>query len=83
MIIYSPANNKIIASIKIADIDDLKNIIINSSHAQQNYKNTKAISRSELLYIWYILIIENKEDLETIIIIERGKPISESSNDID
>ncbi len=50
--------------------------------AWQGWRDTPAKERSAIIRRWFDLIIENQDDLATIMTLEQGKPISEARGEI-
>lgn len=54
-----------------------------ASASFKSWSRTVAKERSRILRRWFNLIIENKQDLATILTSEQGKPLAESLGEID
>ncbi|KAI0890892.1 succinate-semialdehyde dehydrogenase [Annulohypoxylon nitens] len=58
-------------------------LAIEAAHAAfKSYRKTPARQRARLLRKWYDLMIENSEDLATIITAENGKPLADSRTEV-
>ena len=57
--------------------------IISAQHAFEKWRKTTAKQRYDIIYRWYQLVVENKEDLAKIITLEEGKPLVEARGEID
>lgn len=58
-------------------------LAIEAAHATfKSYRKTPARQRARLLRKWYDLMIENTEDLATIITAENGKPLADSRTEV-
>ncbi|XDG01567.1 hypothetical protein ABKA04_001182 [Annulohypoxylon sp. FPYF3050] len=58
-------------------------LAIEAAHAAfKSYRKTPARQRARLLRKWYDLVIENSEDLATIITAENGKPLADSRTEV-
>lgn len=58
-------------------------LAIEAAHAAfKSYRKTPARQRARLLRKWYDLMIENTEDLATIITAENGKPLADSRTEV-
>ena len=73
--------------LKIGDCPDFDQAdtveAIEAAHAAlTTYRQLSGRQRSKLLRKWYDLIIENKDDLATLITWENGKPIAEGAGEV-
>lgn len=73
--------------LKIGDCPDFDQAdaikAIEAAHAAlTTYRELSGRQRSKLLRKWYDLIIENKDDLATLITWENGKPIAEGAGEV-
>jgi succinate-semialdehyde dehydrogenase / glutarate-semialdehyde dehydrogenase len=80
--VTNPATGQIIAQIPRVSAQQVKQAIVAADQALYEWKQKTAKERSVLLRQWFDLIIQNKEDLATILSIEQGKPFSESCGEI-
>jgi len=81
--IKNPVDLSVISSVFNEDRPMVKRAIEAAHDAFQTWKKTSAKERSSLLSKWYNLIIENKNEIATIITLESGKPFAESLGEID
>lgn len=63
--------------------EETNTAIATAQTAFEKWRKTTAKQRSEIINRWYQLVVENKEDLATIITLEEGKPLSEARGEMD
>ncbi len=80
--VTNPSNKQQIAQVSQATDQDLIDALDTSIVAQLEWRQKSAKQRSIILRNWYQLIIDNQDDLATILTIEQGKPLSEARNEI-
>jgi len=80
--VINPATGKIIAKVTDLTINETRQAIKAADKAGKTWRNTTAEERGDLLYSWYNLIIQNKDQLAEIMTLECGKPITESYAEI-
>ena len=80
--VINPANGTIIAKVADLTINETRQAIKAADKAWKSWKDTTAEERGDLLYSWYKLIIQNKDQLAEIMTLECGKPITESYGEI-
>lgn len=64
------------------DEKDTEDAILAAEAAFKSYKKTPARVRARLLRKWYDLMIENADDLATLITLENGKPFAEAKGEV-
>lgn len=80
--VINPATNEPICFLETKSAQDTQKAIAQSKAIQKVFKKTSSKSKSELLYRWYGLIMQNLDDIAEIITIESGKPLAESKGEI-
>lgn len=80
--IVNPFDNKKITEVPIVSSNQVESTVLFAENAFQLWKNVNAIKRSKLLMKWYHLIMENINDLATIMVLEQGKPYKEAVGEI-
>src|SRR5690606_26996532 len=80
--VNNPANGKTVAKVADLTVSEAKQAIKAANIAWKKRKDTTAAERADLLYAWYSLIIQNKDQIAEIMTLECGKPITESYNEI-
>ena len=80
---YNPANNELIGIVEETNINEIKNIVINSKKAFELWGSLTIKERITYIEKLYDVIKNNKNEFATLITNEMGMPISESLFDID
>ena len=80
--VTNPANSERLGSLPNCGTDETILAITAANEAQKSWAKTDAKERSSVLKNLHQLMLENQEDLATIITLEGGKPISESLGEI-
>ena len=80
--VTNPATGEIIGTIPMLSVDQLKDAIDGADKAFQTWKKTTAKERSAILKKWFQLIMDNQEELATILTVEMGKSLVESRGEI-
>lgn len=81
--LISPATGEIIAELPRFRAGETRETITLAHRAFLTWSKNTAKHRSEILYRWYLLMVENREDIAQIISFEEGKPIRESLGEVD
>ncbi|WP_100412336.1 NAD-dependent succinate-semialdehyde dehydrogenase [Acidovorax sp. 69] len=79
----NPANGDLLATLPRCKEEETTNAVLAADRAFRKWRTTTAKHRSQVLYRWWQLIVENKNDLATLITLEEGKPIAEARGEID
>ena len=80
--VYNPARGDVITDVADISRTQATKAISISEKAQKLWAARPAKERSNLLRKWYNLMMENQEDLATILTAEQGKPIDEAKGEI-
>ncbi len=80
--VNNPATMEIIGKVPNFTPDETKSVIEHADNAFHSWKNTTAKERSIILKKWSDLIVDNVDDLATIMTIEQGKPLTEAKGEI-
>ncbi|UUM29672.1 NAD-dependent succinate-semialdehyde dehydrogenase [Vibrio japonicus] len=80
--VINPSTGEVIASVPELGREETLSAIEAAEQAQKAWKKTTAKERSVVLRNWYQLIIENSDDLATILTAEQGKPFAEAKGEI-
>ncbi len=80
--VVNPADGKIIAHVVNGTIHDLENAIKNAHDAFVSWSKKTGKERADLLRKWFMLCIENENDLAIILSTEQGKPLAEALGEI-
>lgn len=81
--VLNPASGELIAQVAKAGKSETEQAIAAASKAFPAWRETTAKARSEILYRWYQLIIENKAWLGRLMTTEQGKPLSEAEGEVE
>lgn len=80
--VINPATGEVIAQVAMAEAEDVQKAIAVAQDAFIIWSAMTAINRAKLLRNWFNLILENVDDLATILTSEQGKPLSEARAEI-
>jgi succinate-semialdehyde dehydrogenase/glutarate-semialdehyde dehydrogenase len=80
--VHDPATGKRIGTCPEFNSDDVLKAVAAANEAFSTFRHTLPRERSNLLRQWYDLIIENAEDLATLITWENGKPLVDSRKEV-
>ncbi len=80
--VTNPATLDIIASIPSCSASDTEKAINDANVAFATWRSHTARTRSDFLMRWYQLILDNADDLATIMTTEQGKPLTEAKGEI-
>ncbi|MEW5288651.1 NAD-dependent succinate-semialdehyde dehydrogenase [Erwinia papayae] len=81
--VLNPATNEVIAQVARAGKSETKQAIDAAVKAFPAWRAKTAKERSEILYRWYQLIIENKAWLGRLMTAEQGKPVKEAEGEVE
>lgn len=80
--VHDPSTGKKIASAPEFNRDDTDKAIAAATEAFKTFRKTTPRERATLLRKWYNLMLENSEDLATLITWENGKPINDARGEV-
>lgn len=80
--VTNPATGEVLGEVASVSREQVKQAVDAAQTAFETWKLTTAKERSALLRKWYQLILDNQEDLATILSLEQGKPLAESRGEI-
>lgn len=81
--LINPANGERLARLPRCKEEETTRAVVAADKAFRTWRKTTARHRSQILYRWWQLIVESKEDLATLITLEEGKPLAEARGEID
>ena len=81
--VRDPATGEIVAKVAKAGKAETEAAIKAASEAFPAWRKTTAKARSEILYRWYQLMLENKQFLGELMVAEQGKPLKEALGEVD
>jgi len=79
----NPATGDLLAKLPRCKEEETTRAIVAADKAFRAWRKTTAKHRSQVVNRWWQLIVDNKEDLATLITLEEGKPLSEARGEID
>ncbi len=80
--VVNPANGEVVGQVADGSAADTKVAIEAAEKALPAWRNKTAKERANILRRWYDLMMENQEDLATIMTIEQGKPLFETRGEV-
>lgn len=81
--LINPASGELLARLPRCKEEETTRAVVAADNAFRRWRKTTAKHRAQILYRWWQLILESKEDLATLITLEEGKPLSEARGEID
>jgi succinate-semialdehyde dehydrogenase/glutarate-semialdehyde dehydrogenase len=80
--VLNPSNGELISRVADCGAEETEAAILFASVAFQKWKTWTGIERGQVLRRWYELMMDNIDDLATILTIEQGKPWEEAKGEI-
>ncbi len=80
--VTNPANNELIAQVSNLGPQEAELAITAAERAFQSWKNKTGKERANIMRKWFDLIIQNTQDLATLMTLEQGKPLIESTGEV-
>lgn len=80
--VVNPFSNEKIAEIPQLTPEQVDKAILSASNAFNSWKSILVTERTTLLKKWNDLILQNVDDLATIMVMEQGKPLKEAISEI-
>ena len=80
--VNNPADGSLVTEVADLGADSITAAIDAAVPAQKAWAATPAKTRAMILRRWYDLVIENTDDLATILTTEMGKPLAEAKGEI-
>ncbi|RCK29582.1 NAD-dependent succinate-semialdehyde dehydrogenase [Thalassospira lucentensis] len=80
--VTNPANGDVIGTVPVLGRDAVAHAIDVAEKAQKLWKKRTAKERGAILMKWYDLMMENQDDLATLMTAEQGKPFAEAKGEI-
>lgn len=81
--VTNPATDEVVAYVRCVDKSELEDIILKSQKAQDRWASKTALERADVLWKWYNLMEQNRENLGKIMTLEQGKALKEAVGEID
>ena len=80
--VTNPATNELIAEVSNLGAQEAENAIASADQAFQSWKSKTGKERAGIMRKWFDLIIQNTQDLATLMTLEQGKPLIESTGEV-
>ncbi|PKS12845.1 hypothetical protein jhhlp_001057 [Lomentospora prolificans] len=80
--VRDPATNEVIGTAPECDVEDIEAAINAAEAALPDFKSKTGREKAKLLRKWYDLMVENTEDLTTLITWENGKPVADARGEV-
>jgi succinate-semialdehyde dehydrogenase/glutarate-semialdehyde dehydrogenase len=80
--VHNPATGEVIANVTDISVDETKAVIDQAYDAQKAWAAKTGKERAAILRRWHDLMLENADDLGTILCAEMGKPLAEAKGEI-
>lgn len=80
--VINPSTGEVIATVPKGGADEAEKAVDAAFSAFPSWSELSAYDRSALLMKWHDLIVENTEDLATVMTEEQGKPLQEARGEI-
>ncbi|KAL4929976.1 NAD-dependent succinate-semialdehyde dehydrogenase [Aspergillus undulatus] len=80
--VHDPATGKLIGTCPEFSASDTEKAIQAANEAFPKFRTTLARERARMLRRWYQLMIDNAEDLATLITWENGKPLTDAKGEV-
>ncbi|EPY53414.1 succinate-semialdehyde dehydrogenase [Schizosaccharomyces cryophilus OY26] len=80
--VEDPGHNRVIASVTDLAVEETREAIEIAHRAFQSYRHSSVRERAALLRRWYDLMLENADDLATMMTLENGKSLSDSKGEV-
>ncbi|GAK19519.1 LOW QUALITY PROTEIN: succinate-semialdehyde dehydrogenase [Vibrio sp. JCM 19053] len=82
IVVINPATEQELIRLKPSTLEELDDLIGQCKTEQVRWAKLSAKERSRRLRGWYQLLLDNAEDIATIITLEQGKPLAESKGEV-
>lgn len=79
--VNNPATGEIIGTIPAMTAEEIQEVIDRAEAAWLPWRQLTAKERAARLRAWYELVIQNQEDIATLMTTEQGKPLSEAQGE--
>ncbi|HHF2921172.1 TPA: NAD-dependent succinate-semialdehyde dehydrogenase [Vibrio diabolicus] len=82
IVVINPATEQELVRLKPSSLEELDTLIGQCKTEQVRWAKLSAKERSCRLKKWYQLLLDNAEDIATVITLEQGKPLTESKGEV-
>jgi len=80
--VFNPSTGGLIGHVPILSQQQIQQAIYSAESAWKDWRDLAAKQRAAILRTWFDLIIQNQQDLATVMTLEQGKPINEARGEI-
>ena len=80
--VHNPATGELIADVSNLEPIDAERAIAAAEEAFPNWKSKTGKERANVMRKWFDLIIQNTQDLATLMTLEQGKPLTEAAGEV-
>lgn len=80
--VHNPATGELIADVSNLEPIDAERAIEAAEQAFQSWKGKTGKERANVMRKWFDLIIQNTQDLATLMTLEQGKPLTEAAGEV-
>ncbi|AHI25160.1 succinate-semialdehyde dehydrogenase (NADP(+)) [Komagataeibacter xylinus] len=80
--VHNPATGAVVAEVAECGAQDVDHAIAAAVAAQAEWRNRTGAQRQVILTRWHDLVMDNVDDLATLIVTEQGKPRAEAAGEI-
>lgn len=81
-VVDNPATGEVLANVADLGAAETRAAITAAHQALPGWQQYSALERSNVLWRWYELLLENQDDLARLMTAEQGKPLAESRGEI-
>lgn len=81
-VVHNPATGELIADVSNLEPIDAERAIEAAEQAFQSWKGKTGKERANVMRKWFDLIIQNTQDLATLMTLEQGKPLTEAAGEV-
>lgn len=81
--VKNPATGEVLAYVRTTTAADLNVMIAQAAQAQKAWAAKTALERADVLWRWYQLLQDNRDNLARVMTMEQGKSLTESRAEID
>ncbi len=81
-VVTNPATGHEIARVPLLGASEARDAIMAAERAGKEWSTRPAKERSAILRRWFELVMENQDDLATLLTAEQGKPLAEAKGEI-
>jgi succinate-semialdehyde dehydrogenase/glutarate-semialdehyde dehydrogenase len=80
--VHNPATGEVLGTIPNMGAQETGRAILAAKNAWRGWREKTASERGIILRRWYELVLENQDDLATIMTLEQGRPLKDAKNEV-